>query len=83
MTLNLTGHILLGLGLASSLLLYMWLRALESDDGYSDGGYGYSGGDGYDRRRKVRRREMPNMKRIGKKICQDVESNYKSIGTVG
>ncbi len=73
MTLNLTGHILLGLGLASSLLLYMWLRALESDDGYSDGGYGYSGGDGYDRRRKVRSRENPNTKRIRMIIYQDAE----------
>ncbi len=50
-TLNLTGHILLGLGIASSLLLYMWLRALENDSGY---GYGDDGYD-YRRRRKVRK----------------------------
>ena len=52
-TLNLTGHILLGLGIASSLLLYMWLEALDGGDSY---GYGYGDdGGGYDRRKKVKK----------------------------
>ena len=38
-TLNLTGHILLGLGIASSLLLYMFFNAFDSA-GNEYGGYG-------------------------------------------
>ena len=37
-TLNLTGHILMGLGIATSLVFYMFLNALNSR---SSGGYGY------------------------------------------
>ena len=55
MTLNLTGHILLGLGLASSLLLYMFLKALDGgDDPYGGYGYGDDGGGYGDGRKKVR-----------------------------
>ena len=38
-TLNLTGHILLGLGIASSLLLYMFFNAFDSAG--NEGDYGY------------------------------------------
>ena len=52
-TLNLTGHILLGLGIASSLLLYMFFNAFDSagdSGGYSEesSGYGF-----FNRRSKV------------------------------
>lgn len=43
-TLNLTGHILLGLGIASSLLLYMFFNAFDSagdSGGYSEESSGY------------------------------------------
>merc|ERR1712079_530199 len=43
-TLNLTGHILLGLGIASSLLLYMFFNAFDSagdSSGYSEESSGY------------------------------------------
>merc|ERR1711953_462718 len=39
-TLNLTGHILLGLGIASSLLLYMFFNAFD-EVGSDSGGYGH------------------------------------------
>ena len=54
-TLNLTGHILMGLGIATSLLLYMFLNGMDN------AGYGYghqsSGYNSYDRalRTKVKR----------------------------
>ena len=43
-TLNLTGHILLGLGIASSVLLYMFFQAFKkSDSGYEEPHDGYGG----------------------------------------
>jgi len=38
-TLNLTGHILLGLGIASSLLLYMFFNAFDTVGGGDDYGF--------------------------------------------
>jgi hypothetical protein len=52
--LNLTGHILLGLGLATSLLLYMFINALENKSQGSSSSYGYGApSTGYGRK-KVR-----------------------------
>ena len=54
MTLNLTGHILLAIGIATSLLAYMFLNDMNQEESYSSGGYsapssGY--GDRYGRYR--------------------------------
>jgi len=52
-TLNLTGHILMGLGIATSLLLYMFLNGMDN------AGYGYghqsSGYNSYDRALRTKR----------------------------
>ncbi|XP_059082041.1 uncharacterized protein LOC131879684 isoform X1 [Tigriopus californicus] len=48
-TLNLTGHILLGLGIASALLARMFLEALKGDS--NQGGYSSGSGSGYGRRK--------------------------------
>jgi len=52
-TLNLTGHILMGLGIATSLLLYMFLNGMDN------AGYGYghhsSGYNSYDRALRIKR----------------------------
>ena len=48
-TLNLTGHILLGLGIASGLLAYMFIQALNGlggEEEAADTGYGGGGDDG-------------------------------------
>lgn len=47
-TINLTGHILLGLGIASALLMYMFIRAFDQ----GDGGSGYGSGSGYGRKKR-------------------------------
>ncbi|XP_059082043.1 uncharacterized protein LOC131879684 isoform X2 [Tigriopus californicus] len=49
-TLNLTGHILLGLGIASALLARMFLEALKGDS--NQGGYSSGSGSGYGRRKR-------------------------------
>lgn len=49
-TLNLTGHILLGLGIASALLARMFLEALKGDS--KQGGYSSGSGSGYGRRKR-------------------------------
>lgn len=61
-TLNLTGHILLGLGIASSLLMYMFLKALQGG-GEEEGGYG-APSTGYGGRRKVPQRKIATKKNI-------------------
>ena len=43
-TLNLTGHILMAIGISLYLLMYMWFEAIN-DGGYSSGGYGRSYGE--------------------------------------
>ena len=53
-TLNLTGHILLAIGIATSLLAYMFLNDMGQEESYNSGGYnapssGY--GDRYGRYR--------------------------------
>ena len=53
-TLNLTGHILLGLGIASALLTYMFLQALQGG-GEDDSGYGGGGGGHHGKKFKVER----------------------------
>ena len=39
MTLNLTGHILLAIGIATSLLAYMFLNSMSNEGGHDGGGY--------------------------------------------
>ena len=56
-TLNLSGLILLGLGLSTALLAYMFLNSFKDDGGSYNTGYGYesyghdTSGTGYDYRR--------------------------------
>lgn len=49
-TINITGHILLGLGIATAVLIYMFKKAWYMDDGYSHHGNGY----GYYRKVRVK-----------------------------
>ena len=46
MTLNLTGHILLAIGIATSLLAYMFLNQMSNEGSYG----GSSSGSGYENR---------------------------------
>ena len=69
-TLNLSGLILLGLGLSTALLAYMFLDAFKDDgkDSYSSGygydsyGYDTSGSGGYGHRRGDFNRKTPRGK---------------------
>ena len=40
-TINLTGHILLAIGIATSLLIYMLLNSMSNEGSYGGGGDGY------------------------------------------